>query len=38
MKNILNIVKDSNHSFSLFDRKLVDELEWAKSEKLSFWK
>ena len=27
MKNILNIIKDSNYSFSLFDQKLVDELE-----------
>ena len=27
MKNILNIIKDSNYSFSLFDRSLVDELE-----------
>lgn len=27
MKNILNIIKDSNYSFSLFDRALVDELE-----------
>lgn len=27
MKNILNIIKDSNYSFSLFDQALVDELE-----------
>ena len=27
MKNILNIIKDSNYSFSLFDQKLIDELE-----------
>ena len=27
MKNILNIIKDSNYGFSLFDQKLVDELE-----------
>lgn len=27
MKNILNIIKDSNYSFSLFDQKLLDELE-----------
>ncbi|MFZ2969522.1 MAG: N-6 DNA methylase [Minisyncoccia bacterium] len=27
MKNILNIVKDSNYSFSLFDKSLVDELD-----------
>ena len=27
MKNILNIIKDSNYSFSIFDQKLVDELE-----------
>lgn len=27
MKNILNIIKDSNYSFSLFDQKLVDKLE-----------
>ena len=27
MKDILNIIKDSNYSFSLFDQKLVDELE-----------
>jgi len=27
MKNILNIIKDSNYSFSLFDQSLVDELE-----------
>lgn len=27
MKNILNIIKDSNYSFSLFDHKLIDELE-----------
>jgi len=27
MKNILNIIKDSNYSFSLFDRTLVDALE-----------
>ena len=27
MKNILNIIKDSNYSFSLFDRFLVNELE-----------
>src|SRR3989338_5452601 len=27
MKNILNIIKDSNYSFALFDKSLVDELE-----------
>ena len=27
MNNILNIIKDSNYSFSLFNRSLVDELE-----------
>ncbi len=27
MKNILNIIKDSNYSLSIFDQKLVDELE-----------
>ncbi|HQL52411.1 MAG TPA: N-6 DNA methylase [Candidatus Magasanikbacteria bacterium] len=27
MKNILNIIKDSNYNFSLFDQKLIDELE-----------
>lgn len=27
MKNILNIIKDSNYSFSIFDQKLIDELE-----------
>lgn len=27
MKNILNIIKDSNYSFSLFDRSSIDELE-----------
>ena len=27
MKNILNIIKDSNYSFSLFDQRLIDELE-----------
>ncbi len=27
MKNILNIIKDSSYSFSLFDQSLVDELE-----------
>lgn len=27
MKNISDIIKDSNYSFSLFDQKLVDELE-----------
>ncbi len=27
MKNILNIIKDSNYNFSIFDQKLVDELE-----------
>lgn len=27
MRLILNIVKDSNYSFSIFDQKLVDELE-----------
>ncbi len=27
MKNILSIIKDSNYNFSLFDQKLVDELE-----------
>jgi len=27
MKNILNIIKNSNYSFSLFDQKLIDELE-----------
>lgn len=27
MGNILNIIKDSNYSFSLFDQSLVDELE-----------
>ncbi|MBU3965378.1 N-6 DNA methylase [Patescibacteria group bacterium] len=27
MKNILSIIKDSNYSFSLFDKSLVDELE-----------
>ncbi len=27
MKNILNIIKDSNYSFSIFDQKLVDKLE-----------
>ncbi len=27
MKNILNIIKDSNYSFSLFDQNLIDELE-----------
>lgn len=27
MKNILNIIKDSNYSFSIFDQKFVDELE-----------
>ncbi len=27
MKNILNIIKDSNYNFSLFDKSLVDELE-----------
>ena len=27
MKNILNIIKDSNYSFSLFDQSLVNELE-----------
>ncbi|HDQ22995.1 MAG TPA: SAM-dependent methyltransferase [Candidatus Uhrbacteria bacterium] len=27
MKNILNIIKDSNYSFSLFDQKIVNELE-----------
>jgi len=27
MKNILNIIKDSNYSFSLFNKFLVDELE-----------
>ena len=27
MKNNLNIIKDSNYSFSIFDQKLVDELE-----------
>lgn len=27
MKNILNIIKDSNYSFALFDNSLVDELE-----------
>ena len=27
MQNILNIIKDSNYSFSLFDQGLVDELE-----------
>jgi type I restriction enzyme M protein len=27
MKNILNIIKDSNYNFSLFDQQLIDELE-----------
>ena len=27
MKNILNIIKDSNYSFSLFDKSLVDKLD-----------
>ena len=27
MKNILNIIKDSNYSLSLFDQKLINELE-----------
>ncbi len=27
MKNILNIIKDSNYSFSLFDQKFIDTLE-----------
>lgn len=27
MKKILNIIKDSNYSFSLFDKALIDELE-----------
>jgi type I restriction enzyme M protein len=27
MKNILNIIKDSNYNLSLFDQKLIDELE-----------
>ncbi|PIR89632.1 MAG: SAM-dependent methyltransferase [Candidatus Harrisonbacteria bacterium CG10_big_fil_rev_8_21_14_0_10_40_38] len=27
MKKILDIIKDSNYSFSLFDQKLIDELE-----------
>jgi len=27
MENILNIIKDSNYSFALFDKSLVDELE-----------
>ena len=27
MKNIKNIIKDSNYSFSLFDQRLIDELE-----------
>lgn len=27
MKNILNIIKDSNYSFSIFEQKLIDELE-----------
>lgn len=27
MKNILNIIKDSNYSFSIFDQKLIDKLE-----------
>lgn len=27
MKNILNIIKDSNYSFSLFDQSLIDKLE-----------
>ena len=27
MKNILNIIKDSNYNFSLFDQQLVNELE-----------
>ncbi len=27
MKNILNIIKDSSYSFSIFEQKLVDELE-----------
>lgn len=27
MKNILNIIKDSNYSFSIFDQKFIDELE-----------
>lgn len=27
MKNILNIIKDSNYSFSIFDQKLIDALE-----------
>jgi type I restriction enzyme M protein len=27
MKNILNIIKDSNYNFSIFDQKLIDELE-----------
>ena len=27
MKNILNIIKDSNYSLLLFDQSLIDELE-----------
>ncbi|MBU3979228.1 hypothetical protein KJ980_05490 [Patescibacteria group bacterium] len=27
MKNISNIIKDSNYSFSLFEQSLVDKLE-----------
>ena len=27
MKNILSIIKDSNYSFSIFEQKLIDELE-----------
>ncbi|MEW6408144.1 MAG: N-6 DNA methylase [Patescibacteria group bacterium] len=27
MKNILNIIKDSNYSFSIFEQKLIEELE-----------
>lgn len=27
MKHILNIIKDSNHSFSLFDKELIEALE-----------
>lgn len=27
MKHILNIIKDSNHGFSLFDKELIEALE-----------
>jgi len=32
MKNILNIIKDSNHGFSIFDQKLLESLGRIKEE------